>query len=202
MSDQQDHAAATSSATKPDTASRTFLLDSLKGQAATWFVGLVISILAIFSAKVTEYVKVAANSADFRSQYYNELAVSLSAFDFDAELVVEYLDKGWTEAEAMTPLLDEYNASITDLRKKEYVYLSWIGRYWGKPKMSELSATYGAIRTIDADFHSLNDEFGAVNIRKTQAKVDPDKARQALVVLVPALKRLQENSRALLTDLQ
>lgn len=147
MSDQLNPTAPTSPETNPNTATRTTLLGSLKTQAATWFVGVVISILAIFSSEITEYVKVALNSADFRSQYYNELAVNLSEFNFDAELVVEYLDKGWTEAEAMTPLLTDYNASITNLRKKEYVYLSWVGRYWGKPKISELSAAYDAIKT-------------------------------------------------------
>jgi hypothetical protein len=184
------------------TSQKSSVADLFRTQAATWFVGVVISVLAIFSSKITEYVKVALNSADFRSKYYEELAVNLSEFNFDAELAVEFLDNNWTTTEALTPVIKEYNDSITNLRKKEYVYLSWIGRYWGKSKMNELSATYDAVKAIDTAFHSLNDEFEAVNITKSKPTMDRERTKQALTRLHPALQKLQESSKTLLTDLQ
>jgi len=98
--------------------------DSLKAQAATWFAGFVISILAVFSSTITEYIKTALNNADLRTKYYEEFATNLSEFVFDAEVIVEFIDKGWTDAKAMTPLVKKYNKSIDNVRKKEYVYLS------------------------------------------------------------------------------
>jgi hypothetical protein len=102
----------------------------------------------------------------------------------------------------LAPLIKEYNDSITNLRKKEYVYFSWISRYWGKSKISELSVTYDAIRAIDTAFHNLNDEFEAVNITKSKQTVDSERAKQVLTRLHPALQKLQESSKTLLTDLQ
>ena len=178
------------------------MVDLLKAQAGAWFVGFVISVLAIFSSKITEYIKFALNSADLRSKYYEELAVNLSDYNFEAELTVEFLDKGWTTAATMSPLMNQYNDSITELRKKEYVYLSWMNRYWGKAKVSELEGAYAAAKTFDTAIHSLNDEFEAVNITKSKQKVDPEKAKQAMTQLRPALANLQERSKKLLMDLQ
>jgi hypothetical protein len=175
---------------------------SLKAQMATWAVGVVISCLAVFSSYFTENIRIALNRADLRSKFYEELALDLSEYVFDAELVVEHLDRGQTGADEMKSTIDDYNRSITDLRKREYVFLSWIGRYWGKSKVTELQDTYAAIKTLDAAFHDLNDEFDAVYVKKTKLAVDPDKIRKALVPLKPALSAVQEKTKTLLIDLQ
>ena len=93
--------------------------DSLKSQTGAWFVGFVISVLALFSLRITEDIKFALNSADLRTKNYEELASNLSEYNFEAELFVEFIANGWTDAVAMTPLVNEYNNSIDTLRKKE-----------------------------------------------------------------------------------
>jgi hypothetical protein len=178
------------------------VVESLKAQAAIWFVGFVISLLAIFSSNITESIKSSLNRADVRSKYYEELAQNLSDFDFEAELAVEYIGNGLTEAEGLIPLINEYNESITTLRKKEYVYLSWVNRFWGKSGLADLERSYDAVKSFDSAIHSLNGEFEAVNIKKTQQKVDPKKAEDALVRLRPALADFQERSKKLLLELQ
>jgi hypothetical protein len=42
--------------------------DSLKSQTGTWFAGFVISVLALFSSRITEDIKFALNSADLRTK--------------------------------------------------------------------------------------------------------------------------------------
>jgi len=65
-----------------------------------------------------------------------------------------------------------------------------------------MEATYAAVKRMDAAIHSLNDEFGAVNVEKTKQKIDPDKANQAMVRLRLALPTLQEESKKLLMELR
>jgi hypothetical protein len=182
--------------------SRGSLGDWLREETRTWVATIAVAVLAVFSGKITEYVKVALNSADFREKNYEELAANLSEFNFDAELLVEYLDNNWTTAASLTPLINEYNDGVTKMRKNEYVYLWWLRRYWGTSKIQEFSKTYEAIKAIDAEFHSLNDELEAVNIKKGKEKVDERRAKQAIASLRPALKKLQDSSKMLLEGLQ
>lgn len=69
-------------------------IGSLKSQTATWSVGLLIALLSIFSTKITENVRLALNRADFASKYYEELASDLSEYRFQAELMVEFVERG------------------------------------------------------------------------------------------------------------
>jgi hypothetical protein len=176
--------------------------DLFKAQTRIWIVGFFISVLAVFSSNITEKLKLALNSADLRSKSYEELAVSLSEFNFEAELIVEYIGNGWTDETVMTPIIKDYNDAVTKLRGKEYVYLSWVKRYWGQSKLDDLEATYASVKTFDTAIHGLNDEFEAVNVAKSKKKVDQNKAEQALVRLRPALGSLQEQSKKLLIELQ
>ncbi len=46
----------------------------------------------------------------------------------------------------MTTLLNDDNESITTLRKKEFVYLSWIQKYWGKDDAAKFGAFMKSVR--------------------------------------------------------
>jgi hypothetical protein len=178
------------------------IVNSLRTQAATWFVGFVIAMLTLFSSQITEYVKFALNSADLRSKYYEELAVDLSEYAFEAELTVEFIANGWTTETALVPLIKEYNDSITKLRKKEYVYLSWTARFWGRQLAEDVTGVYERVKLFDKAIHALNDEFEAVNITKSKPKIDPARAQQELTSLRPALQNLQTVSKAFLIKLR
>lgn len=179
----------------------TLIISSLRTQAITWLVGFLIAILTIFSSKITESIKFAINSADHNSKNYEELAVDLSDFVFRAELIAELVGNGWTTSEALIPAINEYNASVVVLRKKEFVYLSWIKRNWRKDIVDEGIKVFDAVKAFDKAIHSLNDEFEAVNIKKTKSKVDTEKAIQAERTFRPALKHLQQESSHFLSRL-
>ncbi|SFU86520.1 hypothetical protein [Pseudoduganella namucuonensis] len=174
---------------------------SLKTQTATWLVAFMIGILSLFSGHMTESVKFALNRADLRTQQYEELAIEISQHIFSAELTTEFIESNWTTKKTLTDLVAEYNTSITTLRKKEFVYATWIQKYWGKEQSAKFDAFLESIREFDKVIHSLNDEFEKVNITGEQQKVDPKRAKEALKLLQPAATKLRERARSLLVSL-
>jgi len=148
------------------------VVESLKSQTATWFIGFLIALLTVFSSTITERIRTALNSADIRSKNYEDLASDMSEYMFESELTVEFIEHGWTTADS----LKDYNESITKLRKKEWVYSSWIGRYWGERKAKEFAQCMDTVKTFDHNVHGLNDEIKAVVICKTKKKFDPAKS--------------------------
>jgi hypothetical protein len=175
---------------------RDTMIESFKSQTATWSVGLLIAILSIFSAEITENVKLALNRADLASKYYEELASDLSEYRFQAELVVEYVERGWTKADSLKSLDTDYNESITKLRKKEWVYQSWMRRYWGEQQASAFAQCMDAVKAFDREVHNLNDEIDAV-INKKKEKFDKNAAAAAVDRLKPALTTLLDSSENL-----
>jgi hypothetical protein len=177
------------------------MLTSLKTQTATWFVGTLIAIMGLFSSQLTESIKFALNRADLRTKQYEDLATEVSQYIFSAELNTEFIENDWTTRETMTGLLTEYNESITTLRKKEFVYLAWIQKYWGIGLAGRFETFMIAVRKFDAAMHLLNNEFEAVNISKTKDKVDKKLAEEALKTLKPAVDSLRSEGRQLLVSL-
>jgi len=174
---------------------------SLKTQTATWLVAFLIGILSLFSGDITESVKFGLNRADLRTKQYEELATEISQYIFSAELNTEFIERNWTTKKTLTDLANEYNTSITSLRKKEFVYAAWIKKYWGKEQSTKFDAFMESVREFDKAIHSLNDEFEKVNITGKQQKVDPQRAKEALKLLQPAATKLRERGHSLLVSL-
>jgi hypothetical protein len=178
------------------------LKTSLKTQTGTWFVGAVIAILGIFSDKITESIKFALNRADLRTKQYEELAADVSSHLFSAELTTEFIENNWTTKQAMTDLLKDYNASITTLRRKEFVYLSWLEKYWGCGKVAAFQSLMQVVGEFDLSLHSLNDEFEAVNITGSKPKVDELRTADATKRLKPTVVELRKQVHQFLTALE
>lgn len=174
---------------------------SLKTQTATWLVVFMIGILSLFSGRITDSVKFALNRADLRTKQYEELAIEISQHIFSTALTTEFIENNWTTEKALTDLLTEYNTSITTLQKKEFVYATWIQKYWEKEQSEKFDAFLESIREFDKAIHSLNDEFEKVTITKEQRKVDPQRAKEVLKLLQPAATKLRERGRSLLVSL-
>lgn len=169
------------------------LLGSLKEQTTAWLVGAIFALLSIFSSQITEHVRLALNRADLASKYYEELASDMSEYRFDAELIVEAIERGWTKAGLIQPLAKDYNESITKLRKKEWVYQSWMRRFWGEPQIKAFARCMDAVKAFDREAHNLNDEIATLVDQKKES-LDKGKADLALERLKPALKALLESS--------
>jgi hypothetical protein len=164
-------------------------------------VGVLIALLTLFSSKLTESIKFALNRADSRTRQYEELATEVSGYIFAAELTVEFIENDWTTKQSLTELIKDYNQSITTLRKKEFVYLAWIRKYWSREQVVQYETFLQSVRAFDSAIHSLNDEFEAVNITGSKPKVERKRADEALKVMKPAVERMRENGKLLLTSL-
>jgi hypothetical protein len=177
------------------------LVTSLTTQTATWLVAFLIGILTLFSGRITESVKFALNRADLRTKQYEELATEISTYIYFAELNTEFIENGWTTRKTMTELITEYNTAITSLRKKEFIYAAWVKRYWGTAQLLKFDEFMQSVAAFDKAIHSLNDEFEKVNINGSQEKIDPDRAKDALKELKPAVAKLRADGRTFLESL-
>jgi hypothetical protein len=177
------------------------LATSFKTQTATWLVAFLIGILALFSGRITESVKFALNRADLRTKQYEELATEISQYIFSAELITEFVERGWTTKKTLTDLVTQYNTAITTLRKKEFVYTAWVQKYWGREQLSDFDEFMKSVVEFDKAIHSLNDEFEKVNITGKQEKVAPKRAEEALKLMRPAAAELRKHGRAFLASL-
>jgi hypothetical protein len=171
---------------------------SLRTQTATWFVGVVIAVLSVFSSHLTESIRFSINRADLRSKSYEELSRDLSEYVYASKLCQENIERNLTTRDAMLPLIVEYNDAITKLNKNEFVYRSWLSRYWGREDAARFSDVMATARSVDRTFHSLNDEFEAVIINKSKPKVDDERAKKAATEMRPKLDALETQVRALL----
>lgn len=101
----------------------------------------------------------------------------------------------------MTTLLSDDNESITTLCKREFVYLSWIQKYWRKDESAKFEAFIKSVREFDLEIHSLNDEFEEVNIKESKPKIDRRRAEEALKVMKPAIENMRKQGLEFLTTL-
>jgi hypothetical protein len=180
-------------------------VDSFTQQLGLFLIVALIGILTVFSDNLAARIKFALNRTNLREDRYAALSSQLSGYIFDCELVEEDLTKGWTTMNDLTPIINDYNKDLTDLRRNEYADRALIARYWDDERRAEFVALMDEIRTIDSTFHSLNDEFEQVNNPnnpKRKERVDPARAKATAAVLQPLLLKFELQAQKLLDDLE
>jgi len=126
------------------------------------------------------------------------LASDISQYIFVAEYNTEVIENNWTSRQTIIDMVKEYNESITSLRKKEFIYLSWIQKYWSKKEILQYEAFMNSVKDFDSALHLLNKEINAVIITKTKIKIDRKDADKALIVIKPAVQNVRTRGRKLL----
>jgi hypothetical protein len=135
---------------------------SFASQAGAWFVGLVLAVLGAFSTRIVEKVKFALNRADARAKYYEEMAVDISHFVFIIDRLVKvYYGSRWASDEDKSAIAGEYNEVLNKIARKEYVYRSWLRRFWTKDVGDTFILTMEKIRTVDRALIRLNEDGDA-----------------------------------------
>ena len=134
------------------------LLHSFGDQAGTWFVGVVLALLGVFSGKLVETVKFALNRADLRTKYYEQLAVDLSAFVFAVDRLVTVFYSSWAKDESKSAISEMYNTTMNKFCCQEYVYISWLQRYWNKAMVDTFTRTMEHVRKVDSLLNRMNGE--------------------------------------------
>jgi hypothetical protein len=130
---------------------------SLADQAGTWFVGLILAVLGVFSGRLVETIKFALNRADLRAKYYEEMATDISHFVFIVDRLAKvYYGSNWASDDDRSAIANEYNEVMNAICRKEYVYLSWLHRYWGQNMANAFAVVMDKIRAVDVELIRLN----------------------------------------------
>jgi hypothetical protein len=140
---------STESPTAFDTA---FVLEMAK-ELAKWLIPLAGAFVAVFFTPLVDRIKLQLNRAELRTKQFEEFASDISAFVFQAELMYEFLSKGWNTEQ----LIDDYNKAITLLRTKELVYLSWAARFWKPDDQPKFVSLLRQVKAVDIAIHAFND---------------------------------------------
>jgi hypothetical protein len=141
------------------------LLRSLVDQAGAWFVGVILALLGVFSGRFVEKIKFALNRADLRTKYYEEMAADISHFVFIVDRLSKvYYGSKWASDEDKSAIANEYNEVMNKICRKEYVYLSWLQRFWGNKMADAFNLIMEKIRAVDAVLIQLS-EYGDQKIK-------------------------------------
>lgn len=124
----------------------------------TWLAAMFVGLLTVFSDRIIGRVRFALNRADLRTKYFEEVAIDLSTYLFYATLFHERYVRGWADdPEDLARIADEINGAVTTLRKKEYVYRSWVKRYWKSRGLIEFQELMQALGLVEDAIHEFND---------------------------------------------
>ena len=172
---------------------------SFEKNFTAWFVGAVFAIFSVFSGELAERIKFSLNKADARSEHYEQLAEDFSNFVFRAELFPEFLHQNWTTKPTLTSLVKNYNDAIRTVRRKEYIYISWIDRYWERKDAQQFDTVMKLVKEFDQELHDLNQEFEEVNIIESKEKMEVDVASLSAYRLEAIVKDLKAETRKMLS---
>ncbi|HKM86399.1 MAG TPA: hypothetical protein VJW96_09340 [Terriglobales bacterium] len=126
-----------------------------------WLAATVVALMTVFSDKLLERIRFKLNRADLRTKYFEELAMDLSSYIFFAELFCERHQRKWAnDPDDMGAIGGEVNEAVTILRKKEYVYRSWIRKYWDEARLKQFAEVMGAVKSVEDALHAFNDGGG------------------------------------------
>jgi len=128
----------------------------------TGLAAIVIGLIAVFSDKLIGRIRLALNRADMRVEQYEKMALTLGEFVFLVQLEYEYRYNRWDapgKDPSWTLIDDQYKDAINKVRKNEFVYRSWVNKYWDKNQLQEFDRIMKLIiENVDPAIHALKDE--------------------------------------------
>jgi len=128
-------------------------------QAGTWFVGIVLAIFGLFPARLVEKIRFALNRADARAKYYEEMAIDISHFVFIIDRLVKVsFGSTWARDDDKSGIAQEYNEVMNTLSRKEYVYRSWVRRFWDRKTAIAFDLTMDRIKAVDQLLILINED--------------------------------------------
>jgi hypothetical protein len=164
-------------------------------------IALVISVLAIWPNILIDRIKEKLNQADLRFAHLNQISEDLSEFAFNAEVVNEYFDKNWTTKRSLEAIVDDYNKSVTAVRKREKLYYAILNKYWEPPIIEKFTSLMREnIKPVDLTIRQLTPEAELV-ISGSQPKVRPQEVAIILKQLDPKVAELSKKTTEFLDAL-
>jgi hypothetical protein len=133
-------------------------MNILADNLGTWLGAAIVALLTVFSDKIIGRIRFALNRADLRAKYFEELAIDLSTYLFFASLFHERYARGWTDdPDDLSAIGSEINGAVTTLRKKEYVYRSWVRKYWKSGGLNDFEEIMKAVGLVEDAIHAFNE---------------------------------------------
>jgi len=166
----------------------------------TSVIGLITGLLTIFSDKIVENVKLAINRADHQYENFDKLATDFSDYMSAVGWAVEFYDKGFTKKSSLEMVIPKYNDAIINMRKREYVNLALIHRYWSEGAAKEFKEIMKKVREIDMLIHDLNSEAEQIESGKKE-KADPAITKPVIEKIKPLLNDLESRVDVFLSEL-
>jgi hypothetical protein len=174
----------------------THFFHSFADQAGNWFIGVVLALLGVFSGRLAESIKFALNRADLRTKYYEELATNISHFVFMIDRLVRVsYGSSWASDDDKSAIANEYNETMNEICRKEYVYLMWLNRYWPKKEIDIFRLTMQKIKAVDTVLINLNEIQEHKNSKQHRAELNKGEEE-----LKRAFQELQDAAQALLVQ--
>lgn len=120
---------------------------------------ITIALVTVFSDKIIERIRLALNRANLRIKQYEEMAQSIGEFVFLVELEYEFRLKGWDQPgvdSSWKEIDDQYKVAIKKVRRNEFVYRSWVNKFWGEKRLEEFDEIMKlVIDEVDPAIHGL-----------------------------------------------
>ena len=107
-----------------------------------------VTLLTVFSDKIVGRVRLALNRADLRTKYFEQLATDLSTFAFYADLFYTRYVRGESNSADLEQIKGEVNGAYVTLKTNEYVYRSWVRRYWKEEKLQSFLELMSVSRLV------------------------------------------------------
>ncbi|MDD1625954.1 MAG: hypothetical protein LUQ26_00545 [Methylococcaceae bacterium] len=175
--------------------------ESVKEKIGIVLITTVVSIATICSDRITGAIKTEINKSDQRPVQHEKIAKDISSLLFDAENVVEFVNKNLTTKKNLKFIVTPYNTSIETMRKNEYVYRAVVERYWDEGDTLKLYETFAAdVRLVDNSIHAFNEEFSQVD-SGLKSRADEAKTKPLVKPASDSIAKLQESAKQLLSAL-
>ena len=129
----------------------------INDNVGAWLAATIVALLTIFSDKILGRIRLRVNRADLRVKYFEKLAVDLSTYVFWAEVFLGRFQFGWLDPDDIGAIGGELNGAMITVRRREYLYRSWVLKYWGEDAAKELIQLMSSVKSVDLATHAFND---------------------------------------------
>lgn len=173
---------------------------------------LIVAFLTFVSTLAIHWIKQSESNRQVAISEFESIAAQFGDYVFSSELVGEWMDNNWTSLREWTPIVTDYNTSITSLRGKELRNRAVISRIWGEARAEQFDRVMGRVKELDRVVHKLNGEISEIvaaenvaeqtKAQSVKVRADRDVAKKVAHEFAKSLPNLTEETERFIESLQ